>query len=147
MFQLNGEPEMILQGWDSEKKRQVYLFRSRETGKWGYFKGGFCQVPWNAEKKALIDGNWISMAKYHRVHVKFVRAITFTNYVDNKKISDKTNEALIVLTDSAFKSLEEAMKGRSPLSVYSLTYKTRKNNNGKEMTYVDKVVFAGVIKS
>lgn len=145
MFLVTGEPEKILQGWDNAKRKLVYLFRSEKDGKWGYFDKNSDEIiaPQWQEKKALINGNWVEMSQYYRVPVKFINEVTYTDFTNGKQVK-KTSEALILLTDSAYKSLKEV--ARTSISVYMFSFRERKNKDGKIISYVDKVLYSGELR-
>lgn len=143
-FQFFGILETILQGWSKAKKKSIYLFKM-EDGRWGYYHKPTEQVlgveQWK-EKAAWIDGEWVKMAKYHRIHVNFLQPVTYSNWQSGKKTQSQTHEAQFNITDSSYKTLEEAMKGRGKNSAYKLVFTTRKKKGGGAMTYVEKIVWA-----
>ena len=144
-FQYLSTTEKILQGWNSTTRKTVFLFKT-DTG-WGYFDKPTGQVidvnQWKG-KAVFIGGQWIKMTLYYRIHVAFAEPVSLL--VWNKEIKKKEQiapkEVLITLTGSAYKQLEEQMRGRPPGSWYQLSFTTRKKPNGPgNMTYVDKVLW------
>ena len=138
--------ESILQGWDKSIRKTIYLFKT-ETGHWGYFDKETNQViaitQWK-EKAAYIDGRWVKMALYHRVHLKFTQPISYSSWdsAQKKQIQATTQEAIVTITDTAYKSLLEQMKGRDANSVYNFSFTSRKLGN-RTITYVNKAVWVG----
>jgi len=137
-FQYIGEKEKILQGWDKELKKMLYLFKT-DTGNWGYWDKETSQLikvtQWK-EKAALINSRWVKMALYHRIYVIFDQPITFSEWDSSqkKRVQKTTQDAIITITDSAFKQLEEQMNGRAQESWYKFEF--MKRNKG---SYVNKV--------
>lgn len=147
-FRYISTVEKVLQGWNSRVRRTVYLFKT-DTGQWGYYDKESQQVieidQWK-KKAALINGQWIKMTLYHRIQVIFNEPVVFSVWskMNNKNEQMTAQEALITLTDTAYKHLEEQSKGRPPESWYKLSFTTRKKPNGNgTMTYVDNVVWVG----
>lgn len=149
MFQVVKYVEPVLQGWSKEHGRQVYLFRAEESGKWAYYdkdQGGLVEVDQWKGKSAWIQDDWVSLSKYHRLHLRFVAPVTYKVFEKGEQRSEDTEEAMIVLTDTAYKTLQDQMQGRGDNAVYQFSFKTKKKPKGGTMTYVEKVVFAGEIE-
>ena len=147
-FRYISTVEKVLQGWSGRSKKTVYLFKT-DTGQWGYYDKETQQVievdQWKG-KAALINGQWIKMTLYYRIQAMFAQAITFSvwNKMEGKNDQMTAQEVLITLTGSAYKKMEEAMRGRTPESWYQLSFTTRKKSGGKgNMTYVDNVIWIG----
>lgn len=145
-FQYLDNPENILQWWDKTANKTKYLFKT-DSGAWGYYDRLTQQVieinQWKG-KAALVEGEWCKMVLYHRVHVLFSQPLIFTAYdpEQRKKVQQNAQEAIITLTDTAFNSLQDAMKGREINSFYHLSFTTRnKPRGGGTMTYVDKIIW------
>lgn len=144
-FRYIANPENILQWWDKMANKTKYLFKT-DSGAWGYYDTQTSQVieinQWKG-KAAMVEGEWCKMTLYHRVHVIFSQPVNFTAYdsQQKRKVQQTAQEAIIVLTDTAFKSLVEAMNGRDPNSYYSLSFTTRNKPKGGTMTYVDKIIW------
>ena len=143
-FQCIEKTESILQGWDSTISKTVYLFKT-DDGSWGYFDKETSQVipisQWK-EKAAWINGHWVKMALYHRVHVRFSEEVSYSewNSEEKKQYSDSTLEAIITMTDTSYKSLIEQMTGRERDSFFKFGFTTRKMGK-RTITYVDKVLW------
>lgn len=150
-FRYISTVEKILQGWNNSIQKTVYLFKT-DTGEWGYYDKETQQVididQWK-KKAALINGQWIKMTLYYRIHIMFAESIQFSswNKMESKNEQLIAQEALITLTFTAYKKLEEQMRGRAPESFYRLSFATRKKpgkgNEKKKMTFVDNVVWIG----
>ncbi len=144
-FQVIKEFEKILQGWDAKKRRTVYLFKT-VNDKWGYFSKESKQImevtAWD-KKAAFIDGNWVKMSLYHRVLVKFSQPVNSTSWdsSNKRKTIVPLLEAIIILTDTAYKSLIEQMQGRQSGSWFKLSFMTKKKSGGGLMTYANKVIW------
>jgi hypothetical protein len=144
-FQVIERQENILQGWDNKKRRSIYLFKT-ESGVWGYYDKASKQTinisAWK-DKSAFVDGNWVKMSLYHRVHVKFAQVVNSNSwdYHNKKRVSVPLTEAIITLTDSAYKSLEEQANGRPLESWFKLSFVTQKKKTGGSMTYANKVIW------
>lgn len=143
-FYFIGKTESILQGWDKTIGKTIYLFRT-DSGKWGYFDKETNQVidvnQWR-EKAALISGHWVKMALYHRVHLKFINPISYSAWdsVAKKQYPVSTQEAIVTITDSSYKSLIEQMSGRDGNSTYKFLFVSRKIGDRK-ITYVKSALW------
>ena len=143
-FQFIEKLESILQGWDKTINRTVYLFKA-DSGAWGYYDKETNQVievnQWK-EKAAWIVDHWVKMSVYHRVRIKFASPINYSGWDSSarKEIPATTDEAIIVITDSAYKQLVEQLNGRPQSSYLKFIFITRKIGN-KNSTYIDKVVW------
>jgi len=144
-FQYLDNPENILQWWCKDDKKTKYLFKT-DSGAWGYYDKLTTQVieinQWKG-KAAMVEGKWCKLTLYHRVHVRFSQPVIFTGYDPDqrKKIQQTAQEAIILLTDTAFKTLGDAMKGRDANSYYRLSFTTRNKPKGGTMTYVDRIIW------
>lgn len=143
-FQFMGIAESILQGFSKLKRKTVYLFKNQE-GKWSYYDKSTEQVipvdQWQV-KAAWVGGEWIKMTKYHRMNVFFLQPVTYSVWLDRRAVTQQTQEAQLLITDTAYQSLVEASKGRPTNSAYKLTFTSRKKKGGGTMNYVDKIVWA-----
>lgn len=144
-FQVVEMVEKILQGWNKKKKRTVYLFRT-DDNKWGYYNKESKQImvisAWK-DKAAFVNGEWITMSLYYRLHVRFAQPVTSSSWDPDtrKKTTITLAEAIIILTDSAYKSLEEQRAGRPENSWFKLSFVTQKKKTGGSMTYANKVIW------
>ena len=125
-FQFIEKQENILQGYDKTIRRSVYLFKMTD-GNWGYYDKETSQtIPINQwkGKAAMIDGRWVIMTLYHRIHLRFSEQVIYSNWdkESRKEVRMQTPEAIVTITDSAFKSLTEQIEGRDPGSLFKFTY-------------------------
>lgn len=143
-FQVLGVLEVILQGWSPNQRRSVYLFKNQEN-LWSYYDKVSNKIivadQWQGTK-ALIEDEWITMTKYHRLHVNFLDPVTFSIWVGKRKQSQTANEVQLNVTDAAFKTLAEAMSGRPSNSAYKFVFKTQKKPGGGSMTFVERIIWA-----
>jgi len=138
--------ESILQGWDKTIRKTIYLFKT-DSGNWGYFDKDTNQVieisQWK-EKAAYVGDHWVKMSLYHRVRLKFTQPISYSAWDSGQRrqVQETTQDAIVTITDTAYKSLLEQMNGRDAQSVYQFTFTSRKMG-GRTVTYVDKAVWVG----
>lgn len=143
-FNFIEKAESILQGWDSKIRKTIYLFRT-DTGPWGYYDKDSKQVieidQWKG-KSAWINDHWVKMALYHRVKLLFTKPVTYSGWdsATRKPVKQTTQEAIVTITDTAYKSLLEQLEGRPAESILKFVFTTRKMKN-KTITYIDKVVW------
>lgn len=138
-FQVIKVEEKILQGYDTRTRRTLYLFKG-PTDVWSYYsKAERCivEVPQWRDKEALIEGSWVKMSVYYRLHLLFERPVTFTPYDKAKGSQETVNEASVTVTQAAYEALEEQFKGRATGSWYQFVYKKLKNGR----TYIDKAIW------
>jgi hypothetical protein len=143
-FKFIEKTESILQGWSTSIGRTIYLFKM-DTGEWGYFdkeSGQFMGVTEWRQRAALVYGKWVKMSLYHRVHLVFTEDLTYAEWDPStrKEYFKLAPEAIVTITDLAYKSLLEQMSGRDPESTYKLVFTTRKMGK-KNVTFADKVVW------
>lgn len=145
-FQFVEKTESILQGWDKASNRTIYLFKT-DTGQWGYFDKDSQQVidvtRWK-DTAAWVSNRWVKMTLYHRAHLRFSQAITYSEWdsVARRQYPMQVAEAIVTMTDTAYKSLLEQMKGRNLEAFYQFVFTSRKLK-GRMVNYVDKVVWVG----
>jgi hypothetical protein len=136
-FNYLGMTEEIMQGWDG--KRTVYLFKT-PAGRWAYSppSGGVQAIlDWRNEDEAMMNGKYIKMAPYKRIHLKFIEPFTYKVW-NGKEEEDKTiSEGIIVVTESCHQIMEDATKGRSKDAVYKLKFGILPNKN----KYADGLIF------
>lgn len=143
-FQYISKLESILQGWDQKIMRTIYLFKT-DSGAWGYYDKETAQVlevtQWK-EKAALVNDHWVKMSIYHRIIVKFLSPINYSGWdeTNRKEVPTTTSDAIILITDSAFKQIQEQLNGRAANSVLKFHFITRKIGR-RESTYIDKVIW------
>ena len=143
-FNFIERTESILQGWDKQIKKTIYLFRTN-TGAWGYFDKDSGQVieinQWKG-KAAWINGHWIKLSLYHRIKLLFSQPITYNGWdeASHKAVKQTVTEAITTVTDIAYKSLMEQAEGRPAESLFKFVFTTRKLG-GRNVTYVNKVVW------
>lgn len=143
-FQFVEKVESILQGWDSKIRKTIYLFKA-DSGNWGYYDKDTSQVidvtQWK-DKAAWLGDHWVKMSLYHRIHVHFHPPLNYTGWdpSSRKEIPATTSEAIIVVTDSAYKQILEQLNGRAATSLLKFQFTTRKIQN-RQSTYVDKVLW------
>lgn len=143
-FQFIEKLESILQGWDAKIKKTVYLFKT-DTGAWGYYDKDSSQVievnQWN-KKAAWMNDRWVKMSLYHRIHLMFMFPLDYTGWdaKKRKEIPSQTQEAILTVTDSAYKQILEQLNGRAATSFLKFEFTTRKVQN-RQSTYVDKVLW------
>lgn len=144
-FQFIELQETILEGWNSDWDKLMYLFKM-EDGSWGYYDNGTQRVvpimEWKG-KSARVEETWVPMSKKRRLHLRFVDTISFSNWDHGRKYTAQSADVIAVVTESAYESLVEQSNGRTKDSVYRFSFKTRKNKKGGTMTFVDKIVYAG----
>lgn len=127
-FNYLGMTEAIMQGWDG--KKTVYLFKT-PTGNWAYAapSGGVQAVTeWDGDK-AMMNGQYIKMAPYCRIHLKFIAPLTYKVWNGTANVDKTVSEAIIAVTESTYQAMEEAIKGRSKEAVYKLKYGVMPNKN------------------
>jgi len=145
-FTFIEKTESILQGWDNTIKKTIYLFKT-DGGKWGYFDKESRQIieitHWR-DKAAWIAGHWVVMSLYHRVHLAFTQPISYSNWdsVLKKEYKESTEDGIVTITDTAYKSLIEQMNGRDENDIYKFSFTSRKLK-GRQVTYVDKAIWVG----
>lgn len=125
-FQFVSKQETILQGFHTGLRRSVYLFRTPDK-QWGYYESATKKVvrpsAWDG-KSAFIDGAWIKLGLYHRVHLRVPEGLVY-----NTKSGPKTVQDFIIpITDSAYKALESQTQGRPLDSFYQFEMKKLANN-------------------
>lgn len=143
-FQFVEKKETILQGWHAPSKKNVFLFKN-DQGQWSNYDSAVKKVvpvtQWDG-KSAMINGAWVKLAIYHRINLLFVKPITYSAWDASakKEVKAQTQEAIVVVTDTAYKLLCEQLNGRDPMSFLKFGW-TSKNVGGRQMTYVDKVLW------
>jgi len=143
-FKFIEKTESILQGWGRALGRTIYLFKM-DNGAWGYFDKEteqFMEVTEWREKAAFVYGQWVKMALYHRIHLVFTEELTYAEWDPSVKreFFKATQEAIVTVTDLAYKSLLEQMNGRDAEATYKLIFTTRKMGK-RNVTFADKVVW------
>jgi len=143
-FQILGNEETILQGWDVGLHRNVFLFKT-PNGVWGYFdkasNGIIENIQWD-KKKALVNGRWVEMSLYHRLDIRFYQPIMATAYdkESHQAVQGQIQEANITITDKCYKNLIAQTAGRDPNSFYKLVWNTKKSR-GREVTFPESAVW------
>lgn len=126
-FRFLEKKETILQGFHPKLRKSVYLFRA-EDKKWAYYSKSINKVikvdRWQ-DKSAFIEGSWVKLSVYHRVHLLFPNSLTYKG----KNGETTVNEAIIPITDSAYKQLLDQMAGRVSESIYTFEYKVLANKS------------------
>lgn len=141
-FRVVGVTEKILQGWDPRIKRTRYLFWNEN--KWCYFDKDTNQIipviQWKG-KAAFIEGGWVKMTLYHRLHVIFANVVSFKSYdrVAKQNLENFTQEAIITVTDSCYKTLAEVSAGRPEGSWYKLGI--MRKSGKRTVIYADRFIF------
>lgn len=143
-FQIIGNEETILQGWDPGIHRNVFLFKT-PNGVWGYFDKGSNSIIENIQwdkKKALVNGRWVEMALYHRLDVRFQQPIMATVYSKEDKSTTQgpIQEANITIADKCYKNLMAQTAGRDPNSFYKFVW-ISKTVKGRTVTYPENALW------
>ncbi|MCK4501214.1 hypothetical protein KAU11_12005 [Candidatus Babeliales bacterium] len=143
-FNFIEKTESILQGWDKQIKKTIYLFRT-DTGAWGYYdpdSGQVIEVHQWKSKAAWVNGYWVKMAIYHRLKLLFSTPITWSGWdkANNKAVKETASEVIVTVTDTAYKTLIEQLEGRPAESLFKFVFTTRKLG-GRNVTYINKVVW------
>jgi len=129
-FQIIEVGESILQGWDASANRMKMLFKTKND-KWGFWdaanKKVVDDIQWD-DHKALLDGQWINMNMYFKVHIRFEAPIAYTKFFQGNQTQEVTTEASVLVGKKALDSLQSQMNGRAPNSFYQFTYEQGKKN-------------------
>jgi len=146
-FQIIEMKEKILSGWDKLARKSVYLFKM-DSGAWGYYNkeaGRVTEVDQWKDKSAWINGQWIRLSIYYRIHVVFANPIEFTvyDYANHRSQRICWQEALIKVTDKTYALMVSASQGRDPRSFYRFGFKAKGKKGGGEMLLVDTVTWVG----
>jgi len=143
-FQFIAKEESILQGWDAKIRKTIYLFKT-DSGNWGYYDKETSQVidvtQWK-EKAAWVGDHYVKMSLYHRIIIRFAQPLNYSGWdpATRREVPVTTTEAMVVVTDSAYKQIVEQLNGRPADSFLKFQFTTRKIQN-RQSTYIDKVVW------
>ena len=133
-----------MQGWDKEARKTVYFFRT-DNNVWGYYDKETSQViepnQWKG-KSVFVSGHWVAMALYHRLYLRFTQQVSYSIWdtASKKQAQLSTQNAIVTVTDTAYKSLLKQANGRDPNSIYKFVFTSRKMGK-KNVTYVKSAVW------
>lgn len=142
-FYFLKEVGSVLQGFNKSLRKMVFLFKT-ENG-WSYYDKEINQVVkadrWK-EDSVFMKGYWVKMSLYHKVHLQFLRPVSCTAWdkASKREYTAFAPEAIVTITDMAYKSLLEQTNGRNPNSLYRFVFVSR-NIGGKTVSYIEKVIW------